>query len=256
MENLVAIIVEDEIDKAAELRDTVLRCCPGIKIEAIATDLTQARLYITLYQPKLIFLDILLNDENGLDLLPAIDGRNVQIIFTTAHSNSEFMLMAIRRSAAAYLLKPIEPVDLMTACRKVKENINNNQLLQNYEALTLNVKSPYSLSIGNGLHLPFNDIIYLEACGSSTDLFLRKEVKGFGKHTVTKNIGTIEELMPDTFFRIHESHIVNLTFITGYDRSTKQVTLDGHIVLDIAKRRISDFNDAIKDLGGKLMPLL
>jgi DNA-binding NtrC family response regulator len=59
----------------------------------------------------LVFLDYMLGEENGLDVLERIrkDGHLIPVIFMTAHGTSETVLEAVKLGAADFLVKPVSP---------------------------------------------------------------------------------------------------------------------------------------------------
>jgi DNA-binding response OmpR family regulator len=63
----------------------------------------------------LIFLDIKLPDMNGMDLLARIRDidRDTPVIILTAHASLETAIDAVRKGARDYLLKPIDPANLL-----------------------------------------------------------------------------------------------------------------------------------------------
>ena len=66
----------------------------------------------------LIFLDIQMKDQTGFDLLDAFREPSFKTIFTTAYD--QFALKAFKYNGVDYLLKPIDPKELIKAIEKVK----------------------------------------------------------------------------------------------------------------------------------------
>ena len=57
-------------------------------------------------KPDLVFLDIQMPDGNGFDVLKGVKYKDFEIIFITAYQ--EYAIQAIKFSALAYILKPID----------------------------------------------------------------------------------------------------------------------------------------------------
>lgn len=110
---LKALIVDDE-EKA---RDILLfhleNSVPEITRIEMASNVPEALQQIRRFQPDILFLDIVMPQRDGFDLLDALDDWNFDVIFTTAHD--QFAIKAIRFSALDYLLKPIDPDELREA---------------------------------------------------------------------------------------------------------------------------------------------
>lgn len=62
-----------------------------------------------------IISDILLENENGINFLKYIKGKNIQIpsILTTAHTDTNYLIEAIKLKVENYLVKPINIEELL-----------------------------------------------------------------------------------------------------------------------------------------------
>ena len=63
------------------------------------------------HQPDLVFLDIEMPVMNGFDMLDKFEHIHFSVIFTTSYN--QYAIKAIRFSALDYLLKPIDPKELV-----------------------------------------------------------------------------------------------------------------------------------------------
>ena len=132
------------------------------------------------------------------------------------------MLRADLLDAVDYLLKPIDANDLKVAIKKAEEKIQLQHGQANIANLLKNIKQP---SAQQRIALPFKDgyefievseIIYCQAQGAYTRVFLQN--KKF--ILVSKSLGDIEELLPQSLFqRIHHSTVVNIDYVTHFVRS-------------------------------------
>jgi len=89
--------------------------------------------------PDIVVSDIKMPVMNGLDMLKAIKEINphANIIFTTAHSESAYLLEAIELQVDGYLLKPVQKTALLKVVEKVakqisleRENLEQRNILQ------------------------------------------------------------------------------------------------------------------------------
>jgi DNA-binding response OmpR family regulator len=71
----------------------------------------------------LVFLDLKMPDINGLDLLPKIRNKypEMPIFILTAHATLDSAIEAVRKGARDYLLKPIDPEQILVRVRDVME---------------------------------------------------------------------------------------------------------------------------------------
>ena len=72
-------------------------------------------------KPQLVFLDIEMPVMNGFELLGHFKEISFSIIFTTSYD--QYAVKAIRFSALDYLLKPVDPKELINAVRKASSKI-------------------------------------------------------------------------------------------------------------------------------------
>ena len=117
MKNYRAIIVEDERLPRLSLLQKLETYHPDIEVVACCASYEEALTAILRHRPDLLFLDIQLQGHTTLELLRELKEAIPlpHIIFTTAYSNSEYLLQAIRFAAADYLLKPVDVSDLAKA---------------------------------------------------------------------------------------------------------------------------------------------
>ena len=92
-----------------------------------------------------IISDILLKDENGIDFLKHIKNKNINIptILTTAHTDTNYLLEAIKLKVENYIIKPINIKELLNTLYDVllpivqeKEIRKNNSVIKTISAIT------------------------------------------------------------------------------------------------------------------------
>ena len=92
-----------------------------------------------------IISDILLKDENGIDFLKHIKNKNINIptILTTAHTDTQYLLDAIRLKVENYIIKPINIKELLNSLHDIllpivqkKEIQKNNNVIKTISAIT------------------------------------------------------------------------------------------------------------------------
>lgn len=92
-----------------------------------------------------IISDILLKDENGIDFLKHIKNKNINIptILTTAHTDTQYLLDAIKLKVENYIVKPINIQELLNNLYDIllpivqqKEIQRNNNVIKTISAIT------------------------------------------------------------------------------------------------------------------------
>ena len=244
------IIVDDEADARQLLHSMITTLCPDVEICGEADSVESAYVLIRQTHPHAVLLDISLEEENSFDLLDKFKQPTFQVIFTTAHD--EFALKAFRYHALDYLLKPINPVELAQTIDRIEVGANNNypnrvkNLLESTRSGQLN---KIALSSQEGMvFLRLNQIIRIESEGSySTFHLLNQE-----RHVVSRPMREFEELLPkDLFFKLHQSHLINLTFVKKILREEGGYALmEEGCKIPIARRRKDEFLEAMRQMTG------
>jgi two-component system LytT family response regulator len=114
---LSAIIIDDEQHCIDVLQAMLLRkFSDKVKLLGAASEAGKAKSLIKKLNPDLVFLDVEMPVQTGLDLLAGLDKIDFEIIFTTAHDR--YALRAIKLNALDYLLKPFSVEELGAAIEK------------------------------------------------------------------------------------------------------------------------------------------
>ena len=215
------VIIDDEPNAIKLIESMVGSSFPDYELIGTAQTVEDALNMLTEVSPNLVFLDIMLGEETGFDLLESIENPEFQVIFTTAHDN--FALQAFKYKAIHYLLKPIVQDQLIEAVKRVKPELKNNydDLLSAIRAVQEPGQKKIALPNRNGVEIIQQDqVLYCRAAGSYTDVYL---VNG-QKRTISRPIGRMELILnKHEFCRIHRTHIVNLNEVAFLERSKSPV---------------------------------
>lgn len=197
--------------------------------------------------PDIVFLDVQLHGQTGFDVLKGISDRNFALIFTTAYE--KYAINAFKFSAIDYLLKPIDEEDFINAMEKAIEINKNAHIGERINTLLANLsgeqsRKKLSIPYNNGyVILDINEIIRCQADINYSHIFSSDQKK----YTTSKPLKHFEGLLSGCgFFRIHNSHLVNLDYVKSYAKSG-YVTLSDHTKLEVSIRRREAF---LKLLGG------
>lgn len=242
-----AVIVEDEKHSQELLHELVKEYCEGIEVVGLASNVEEALKEITTHKPGLVFLDIELPDGDGFQILEKLESHEFDIIFTTAYD--QYAMRAFKFSATDYLLKPVDIDELQQATERVVEKQkegNTGGQADQVKALIKNIRNistPFKrivLPTTNGFTVVDpGDIIRCESDRNYTFIFLQD-----GRRIlVSRTIKEYDEMLAEfNFFRIHQSHLINLNFLKNYTRGRGgYVELTDGTVLDVSARRKSDF---------------
>ncbi len=226
--NLKTIVVDDEFHSRASLKGILKEYCEGVEVIGEAKSAEEAIFILQSQKPDLVFLDIELGDGTGFDVLQAIDKPEFSIVFTTAFD--QYAIKAIKFNALDYLLKPIDIDELQSAIQKVIELRKSEPENKNLDHLIANLRMQHNenpvitLSTSDSFqYIPVHDIIRCEASGAYTEFHIRNKAPLL----VSRTLKDYENLLQDHgFFRVHQSHLINLREIDKYVK-----TDGGYIVL-------------------------
>lgn len=240
-----AIIVDDEqhcIDRLEKLVATY--CSNEVELACSIKTIEDGIEAIRKIKPQLVFLDVEINDKTGFDLLQQLPEINFEVIFTTAYD--KYAVQAFKFSALDYLLKPVDADDLQHAIKKLDQKVSQREVAQKFDALFHNLKSIQGTSkkicvpVINGLvFIQVSDIIRCESEINYTKLFLKDKQKLL----VAKTLKEFEEMLIDyNFYRVHNSHLINLAYIKSYNKGKGgSVVMEDGSEIEVSTRRKDEF---------------
>lgn len=243
MEILRAILVDDELSSLQNLQSKLVEFCPDVKVVATAQKAEDAILFIRQHKPDVIFLDIEMPRMNGFRMLDELGELDFEIIFTTAYNH--YAVDAIRISAFDYLMKPVAIKELQNALErlaKYRQTHTRDKLDVLRQSLSPNKSQEEKIAIptNEGLEfIPIKNILHIESSSNYSRIFLTD-----GKNIlVTKLLKDFEDILePYNFFRVHNSHLINLAYIKKYIRGEGgQVEMQNGDVIDVARRKKEEF---------------
>jgi two-component system LytT family response regulator len=169
-------------------------------------------------QPDIVFLDIQMPDGTGFDVLNSIESKKFEVIFITAYQ--EYAIKAIKFSALDYILKPIDAEELHTAILTAIDSVDFKKEDAQYEALENNIqpgnRRKLVLKTQECVYIvDLSEIIRCEADKNYTFFFLNSGKKILVSRTL-KDFETM--LNGYGFFRIQQSHLINLDYLDRYDK--------------------------------------
>lgn len=240
-----AIIIDDEqhcIDRLEKLLKNY--CRDSIELCGSFQSVEDALKMVNAVKPNLVFLDVEIKDKTGFDFLKQLPEINFEVIFTTAYD--KYAVQAFKFSAIDYLLKPVDADELQASVKKLNEKFSQKELAQKFDTLFYNLKNIQSSSkricvpvITGFVFLNVDDIIRCESNINYTTLFLKDKQKLL----VAKTLKEFEELLKEyNFYRVHNSHLINLGYIKSYNKGKGgTITMLDGTEVEVSTRRKDDF---------------
>lgn len=113
-----AILIDDEVHCIDTLSILLADYCPEVEVLDKCMSPKKGLEAINTLKPDLVFLDIEMPLMNGFELLSQFKQIPFSVVFTTSYD--QYAIKAIKFSALDYLLKPIDPKELISAVHKVQ----------------------------------------------------------------------------------------------------------------------------------------
>ncbi len=211
-----AILIDDIEQARITLKKDLLVYASDVEVIAEAGGVVEGAKLLRTLKPDVVFLDIQMQDGSGFDLLEILPEIPFKIIFITA--SDAHAIKAFRYAAIDYLLKPVDPDELVAAIDKLrKEKLNENE---KYKLLNDSLKSSNKLQTKLALHaidriqiIEIKDIVRCESSGNYTIItFVDKS-----QMVVSKTLKEFNDLLVEHgFYRVHKAHLVNTKHIREY----------------------------------------
>ena len=142
-----SLIIDDNLFMQTHLRDVIEENLPNLEVIDTADNGIEGMNKIKKYQPDLIFLDVEMPDMTGFEMLEGLGESDMNTFFITSHDH--YAIKALKSDALDYLLKPVNPDELILAVEKFETRRNRKrtnedvrQSLQNLESLVHNILPP------------------------------------------------------------------------------------------------------------------
>ncbi|QCX01580.1 response regulator transcription factor [Aggregatimonas sangjinii] len=241
-----AVLVDDEIKALQGLTWELTNFSDEIHVGASFTNPLEALDYLAVNTPDCLFLDIEMPTMDGFQFIQKLTNKNFPVVITTAYN--QYAIKALKNEAIDYLLKPIDTDDLEDTIKKIKKfNAKNfsaerlEKILVNFNSNTINKKITINTD-GKLLFLESDEIIYAESDGNYSTVYLSEG----GKIVLTKKLKEVNELLPaDSFFRIHNSYIINLHKVKEFLKTDGYVVLKTGHKIPVSRQKKSDFLDML-----------
>ena len=165
-------------------------------------------------RPDLVFLDIQMPGATGFEVIESIGTDQMPfVVFVTAYD--QYALKAFDVHAIDYLLKPFDKERFQTSLARARQQLERRttgelerrliELMQDLRPATSMERFVIKAS-GRVFFVRAEDIDWIEAAGNYVKLHVGTEA-----HLFRETMNALESrLHPDTFYRIHRSHIVNI----------------------------------------------
>ena len=238
-----AVIIDDERLARQELKSLIEECSDTIKVVGEASNGLEGIEAVKKLAPDIIFLDIQMPEMDGFEMLKHLEEIPI-VIFTSAYD--DYALEAFRANALDYLLKPIDPAQLINTLQKVEKDVENefySDVTDLREGRRLTIGDNIFIKEGEKCFFPnLRDISHFESHGNYVKVFF-----GENKPMILRSLNALEErLSSEDFFRANRKYLINIHTIVQIENwfnGGLKVTLNNNKVVEISRRQAIRFRD-------------
>lgn len=256
------IVVDDERPAREELI-YLLSQQENIEIVGEAATGEEAFTKVQTLRPDVTFLDIQLPDASGVDVARKILNEKIEtaVVFATAYD--QYALKAFDVNAIDYLLKPFKAERLKATIQRLERRFSDEKSLgianlsnPNAEFLK-KVDQLYSIlkptmeygklkveDNGRIYLIPSNEIIYATIEERSVRVVTEK--RSYSAHYT---LSELENLLGDSFLRVHKSFLANLNkidSITPWFNNTYNILMQGGAEVPVSRTYVKAFRERLE----------
>jgi two-component system LytT family response regulator len=228
-----ALLVDDE-PRANEMMRKLLAAHAEIEIVGVAENVAEARRFLEATPPDVVFLDIDMPGDSGLDLLVSVPDAT-QVVFVTA--SDKHAVRAFAAAALDYLVKPVDPERLADTVARVRRHVAGKsgtdspdtheadadepdaaEVLGLDAAVSVTLAGKTTLSVVN-----VSDICWIESLRNYTRVALKSPQ---GVLLYGRRLSHWDAILPtDDFARVGRSHIVQVATVNQIEWKSRNETV-------------------------------
>jgi two-component system LytT family response regulator len=255
MSKITCIHIDDET-RHLDMLGAILKDHPSFEYLGGFQNTAEAYEVIRSKHIDIIFLDILLDGENGVDFAMQLTDMPVSVVFVTSHT--DFAVRAFQACALHFLVKPVLRSDLDLLVDQLKTmRAKHDALLKQLqlEELSIHQKQQgipprriFIHAVKEIIVVDLSEVIFMK----SVDRYTHFIMKDGAKHVSSKHLKFYDEYIEahNDFVRIHRSAIVNKNFVKKIISDSKKnillLEMSNGAQLEVSKARkdhiINDFS--------------
>ena len=209
-------IVEDETIVADTIKDALEEL--GYEVAEPVVSYSRAIKMLDTERPDLVLLDIqLAGKKDGIELAQRVqDDYDIPFIFLTSHSDPGTLERAKAVNPPAYLVKPFNPEELYTSIEVALHNYTETHPERDESEVSspgMVLKDAVFIKQGQSYQkLFFDDIHYVKSDHVYVELHTPNK-----QYVVRNSLSNYMDLLPDHFYRIHRSYLINLRHLEAIE---------------------------------------
>lgn len=177
-------------------------------------------------EPQIIFMDIRLKDDNGIDIAKTLnrEHRNVAFIFISGYT--EYVENSFEADPVYFLIKPLKQENFQKAIEKAAKKLRENT-------------RKFYLVKGKELQRIFHDEIYYgESIARKVKLYCT-----FGEVEFYERMDNLERELGCDFVRHHKSYIANMRYVRSVD--SRELTMINGVKIPISRNKAQETREKV-----------
>lgn len=212
---MIRCVVIDDEPYARELLSEFIAKIPNLKLEGAFSSALTALPILSKKNIDVVFLDIQMPDISGIDFLKTLDKRPM-VVFTTAFA--EYALEGFELDVADYLLKPFDFSRFLKAVNRLTQRLETPSLHATSES-SPGTKDFIFVKDGTKLvKVNLSEILFIKGTREYVTIVTQSS-----KIMSLQAMKALEEELPETFIRVHNSFIVNITSIDSIAKNEIEI---------------------------------
>lgn len=241
-------LIDDEDDARYTLHSLLLQEDSRFNIQEANSVATGLQLIYN-HKPELVFLDVMMPDGTGFDLLKQLPFIDFKLVIVSGHH--EFALQAFRFSAIDYLVKPVDQDELHETLSRIRSSVTQpwQQMMDVLKQSIQPAKETDRRIVLKDMNAVYvvsvSSIIRCEASDNYATFFFTDQAP----IVVSRPLREYDDLLtPFKFLRVHQSHLINLNQLKQFNkREGGSVTMkDGSQVPVSSRKRDQLLNELSK----------
>lgn len=231
MQYTCLLVDDDEIDRLTAL--SFIKKHSFLTVSGVFSTVKEALSFLETNEIDILFLDIDMPEENGLELRKK--ALHIPIcVFITSHP--EHAVESFELETLDFIIKPIKSDRFEQTIRRINDFMEIKQKATLFES-SIGGGSIYIKEGHEHTKIKLHDILYLEALKDYTLIHTKNK-----RHCVLTNLGTlIKETNFHSFIRIHRSFAVQKQYISKIN--TQEILLNNEIKLPIGRAYRSNLDN-------------
>lgn len=218
--NKTVLIVDDEEQARLYLANILSELYPEITIQLASTP-TEALFYITKSKIDLALFDVEMPGITGLELMKRLvdEKSTTKVICVSAYKRADFIQQALRLRAVDYLDKPVDPIELDEAIKKVFDEQTELVIPPSLNHHTGKIRL---LSDSGDMLIEPEEIV----CFNTLERYAEVVFTSGKRKSIRENLENIsKKIAPHQFRRVSRQTIVNIRLIKFISKCNKTITL-------------------------------